>query len=220
MASFTMDLWEVLEHTGDVGLNDYPIFDESYRSTLNKKIIDRYWNREIGLETIDQFQWNMRRKMNEIMPYYNELYKSARITYDPLTTINMETLGSGTTESEAESKSEGTTKSATDANGVTVSSTYPQSQLDNNDTGNYADNGVESKNTGTQDNSASEDRNDTAKGKSTASSTTKGYQGSPASLIMEFRRAILNVDLMILTDVNELFMSVLNTDNEFFANGF
>lgn len=219
MASFTMDLWEVLEYTDDIGLGDYPIFDESYRETLNQKIIRRYWNREIGLETIDQFQWNMRRKMHEIMPYYNEMYKSQQIKFDPLSTINIETLGSGTNENTSDSKSTGNTSSETSADGLTVSSSYPQSQLDNNDTGNYADSGVETKQGGKQSNTADETRADKASGKSTASSSTKGYQGSPATLIMEYRRAILNIDLMIISDVNELFMSILNTDTEFFTNG-
>ena len=57
-----------------LGLSEYPIFDEDYRSALNDKIIDHFYFREIGFETAAQFQWYMRRTMNEIMPKYNMLY--------------------------------------------------------------------------------------------------------------------------------------------------
>lgn len=58
-----------------IGLSKYPIFDESYRSRLNDKIIDHYFFREIGQETAAQFAQMMKRTMQEIMPKYNRLYK-------------------------------------------------------------------------------------------------------------------------------------------------
>jgi hypothetical protein len=33
---------------GNIGLGYYPIFDETYRDDLTGKIVDHYWNREIG----------------------------------------------------------------------------------------------------------------------------------------------------------------------------
>ena len=50
-----------------IGLSTYPIFDEEYRTQLNNKIIDHFYFREIGMETVDNFAWFLRRKMNEIM---------------------------------------------------------------------------------------------------------------------------------------------------------
>ena len=72
-----------------LGLNDYPIFDESYRKELNDRIIRRYYFREIGLETLQLFAWYMRAKMFEIMPYYNRLYKSTLLEIDPLADVSM-----------------------------------------------------------------------------------------------------------------------------------
>lgn len=68
-----------------LGLDDYPIFDETYRSTLNDKIIRHYYFKEIGFETIGQFAWFMRATMNERMPYFNQLYESQNLVTDPLT---------------------------------------------------------------------------------------------------------------------------------------
>ena len=96
MSAFTIPLKSVIELTGgDIGLDSYPIFEESYREGLNQKIIDHYWNREIGIENVEMFRFNLRRKMNEIMPYFNQLYESTRFEYDPLTTIDITTVTDG-----------------------------------------------------------------------------------------------------------------------------
>lgn len=66
---------------------DYPIFDEAYRGILEKKIIRHYYTREIGAETFGLFQLYLSDKMNEIMPYYNQLYASELLSKNisPLT---------------------------------------------------------------------------------------------------------------------------------------
>lgn len=61
----------------------YPIFDESYREELNKKILRHYYTREIGYETVGLWKFKLNTKMCEIMPYYNQLYKSAQLEFDP-----------------------------------------------------------------------------------------------------------------------------------------
>ena len=68
-----------------LGLNDYPIFDENYRSLLNDKIIRHFYFREIGFETAAQFAWYLRRTMHENMPYFNQLYSSLNLITDPIT---------------------------------------------------------------------------------------------------------------------------------------
>ena len=68
-----------------LGLSDYPIFDETYRSQLNDKIIRHFYFREIGFETLAQFRFYMRRTMHENMPYFNQLYKSLNLITDPIT---------------------------------------------------------------------------------------------------------------------------------------
>lgn len=68
-----------------LGLDKYPIFDESYRAQLNDKIIKHFYFREIGFETLAQFRWYMARTMNENMPYFNQLYESLNLIDDPIT---------------------------------------------------------------------------------------------------------------------------------------
>ena len=55
---------------------EYPIFDEEYRELLEKKILRHYYTREICEETVGLWKLRLQDKMNLIMPYYNQMYKS------------------------------------------------------------------------------------------------------------------------------------------------
>lgn len=72
-----------------IGLDEYPIFEESYRSKLNNKIIEHYYFKEIGTDTLGRFRWYMRTTMNEIMPYFNALYEAQNSITDPMTNRNL-----------------------------------------------------------------------------------------------------------------------------------
>ena len=78
--------------TGDIGLSNYPLFEESYRERLNGLILGRYANREIGLETVGMFRFALRHHMLLHMPTMNLLYESTRLEFDPLHTIDIRTL--------------------------------------------------------------------------------------------------------------------------------
>lgn len=88
MSRYTVEIRELVENGVDFGLKNYPIWYEEYRETLNKKIIEHYFYREIGFETVGRFIHALNTKMNEIMPYYVELYKTTMLEYDPLEVVN------------------------------------------------------------------------------------------------------------------------------------
>ena len=68
---------------------DFPIFDETYRTPLEIKILKHFYTREIGFETFGLFQLNLDTLLNELMPYYNELYKSALYEFNPLYNVDI-----------------------------------------------------------------------------------------------------------------------------------
>ena len=68
-------------------------FDEEYRKVLCKKILKHYYTREIGCETVGLWKLWMNTKLEEIMPYYNQLYESELLKFDPLTDTKIETTG-------------------------------------------------------------------------------------------------------------------------------
>lgn len=64
-------------------------FDEAYRSVLCQKILKHYYLREIGAETVGIWMLWMNTRLEEIMPYYNQLYESAKIEFDPMHDVDL-----------------------------------------------------------------------------------------------------------------------------------
>lgn len=109
MSKYTTEVRYICEHfsglSESVGYNDveqviknclpkvfdfnFPIFDESYRSVLETKILRHYYTREIGLETVGLWKLKLNTKLNEIMPFYNQLYKSELIEFNPLYDVEL-----------------------------------------------------------------------------------------------------------------------------------
>ena len=91
-AKYTIHVCDLLKngffenHPGYVHpLADYPIFNESYRDSINTMIIDFFMMWEIGQETETQFYFALKSKMWEIMPRLNVLFRSRDgLQYDPL----------------------------------------------------------------------------------------------------------------------------------------
>ena len=66
-----------------------PFFDESYRSVLCQKILKHYYLREICCETVGIWKLWMNERLETIMPYYNKLYESELIKFEPLNDVNL-----------------------------------------------------------------------------------------------------------------------------------
>lgn len=86
MAVYTVELGTLINRGYPIGLDKYPIFDEGHRAILNNKIIRHYYFREICCDSPERFNFYLETKMDEIMPYYNQLYKSELLEYNPLAT--------------------------------------------------------------------------------------------------------------------------------------
>ncbi len=67
----------------------FPIFDESYRNVLETKILKHYYTREIGLESVGLWKLKLETKLNEIMPFYNQLYKSELLEFNPFYDVDL-----------------------------------------------------------------------------------------------------------------------------------
>lgn len=74
----------------------YPLYDPTHKEELETKIIEHYYVREIGAETPGLFKLYLRRTMREIMPYFNELYRSAALEYNPLHDVDVTRTHEGT----------------------------------------------------------------------------------------------------------------------------
>ena len=85
------DVEDVLNKSWNKIFSDFPIFDEQYRAELCKKILRHYYTREICCETVGRWKLFLSDRMKNIMPYYNQLYKSTLLTIEPLINTKNET---------------------------------------------------------------------------------------------------------------------------------
>lgn len=86
------DIDSVLDKARDKVFDfSFPIFDEAYRVTLENKILKHYYTREIGAETVGLWKHWLNVKLNEIMPYYNKLYLSELIKFNPMYDVDLTT---------------------------------------------------------------------------------------------------------------------------------
>lgn len=196
MAKFTVELGVIIKSGFPLDLQSYPIFDESYREGLNNKIIRHYWFREIGFETAALFRDRLAMTMAEIMPYYNQLYKSQLIAVDPMITHRL-IRELGRTENN-------TGSSNVSADGKTVYSDTPQGLLSIGDIEDelYASNAsIANSNT---DSSASENRS--ANESETYFGNTSGK--SESELLIQYRKTFLNIDLEVINELEPLFMGI------------
>lgn len=69
----------------DSSLNFYNV---DTRNRLLPKILLHYYTREIGFETVGLWKLKLNQKLREILPYYNQLYASEDLEYDPLSNVN------------------------------------------------------------------------------------------------------------------------------------
>lgn len=82
---------QIIHTTHNAVIGEYPIFDEAYRETLNTKILKHYYTREICEETVGLWKLRLNTRMNEIMPYYNKLYKSELLNFNPFYDVDLTT---------------------------------------------------------------------------------------------------------------------------------
>lgn len=103
----------VLDKSWDkIFTTNWEIFDESYRKILCEKILRSYYTREICAETVGLWQLWLDATLCEIMPTYNQLYKTTVYEFNPLYNTNITTTFTKTTRG-TDTKSGSTTNSST-----------------------------------------------------------------------------------------------------------
>lgn len=86
----------------------FPIYDENYRNVLETKIVKHFYTREIGYETVGRWKLALDERLNLIMPYYNERYKSTLFEFNPMYDVDLTTDHSKGNEGKSENTNTGT----------------------------------------------------------------------------------------------------------------
>lgn len=219
MAHYTITIKSLIDNNFDFQLDDYPIFDENYRNTLNQNILYHYYENEIGFETAPLFRFYLKQKLNEIMPYYNELYKVQKKLINEnllLNNVNItENLqGTNTNNTSTSASSQSNSSNSGTSNNKNLFLDTPQGDEYKgsiNDT-NYATNVTFDNNT------SSNTIQDTSSNSGTANvSGTNAYIKSiignngakfNIDVLNDIKNKLMNIDLLIINELNDLFMQI------------
>lgn len=229
---------------------NYELFDESYKAIFEEKIIKHYYSRRICTNNYHQWKLWLDAKLNEILPYYNQLYRSATLELNPLynfmVDVSHQDSGGDTLVGQSSNNKDlsmGTTTQNThnrNKSGVDVTNTEnvnknvnkyndtPQGRLTDIEEGTYLteativdDNGT-GKSTITYGSKNEEAFKEVITGKNIENvngtknetlTTDRQYtehvmgrkDASDADLLIRFRQTFLNIDLMVIDELNELF---------------
>ena len=175
------------------------------KDKLARKIVDHYYMRESGLETIGLFRHFAKVTMQEIMEEYLPLIYSASIKYDPLVNVDFTETFNRTADNTGESNSTSNNSSS----GLVVSSNTPQGQISKQAIlqGKYAtstsanENEAEITDTTTTEGNTTEEYLKRVKGNSGVSATAQ-------KMILQYRENIIAIDRKIIKELNILFMGL------------
>lgn len=188
---------------------DFPIFDENYRNVLERKILLHFYTREIGFETVGLWKLKLKTKLNEIMPYYNKLYNSELLEFNPLYTVDKTIHRGGDGTQENSGKDTTTSDGWTHGNTLDKYSDTPQGTIDNLVEGKYLTNARDTTSEGSYHDTSEMVKGTSIKTINDYTDHITGYESRDASdLLLKFRKTFLNIDMMIINDLDELFMQL------------
>lgn len=210
---------EVLEKSWNkIFTTNCTFFDEAYRSVLCKKILKHYYLREICSETAGIWKLWMNTKLEEIMPYYNQLYKSALLEFDPLKDYSVERTHKRTgTDGKTSSTDTSENSSGTSSNSSTYRELYsdtPQGGLNGLESESYLTSATKRTNEDSSNSSVtSKSGTDYTENVNSTEDYTEKVAGkisgtSYSKMLSDFRETMLNIDMKVINEFEELFFGL------------
>lgn len=115
----TLELRELIESGVDPWDFEYDGYYEGEEKTaFEKKVIDHFYFRQIGQETVGRFLHYFRSRIREVMPYYKSLYKSIQLMEsieNPFGNVDITETFEEETEGTSTGSSSGTSTSSSSA---------------------------------------------------------------------------------------------------------
>lgn len=209
---------EVENFFKDYNLNDYltseqietiTTFGVWSKDKLARKIVDHYYMRESGFETIGLFKHYAKVTMQELMEKYLPLIYSASIEYDPLINVDYTETFNRTADTTNEGQSNST--SSNNSSSIGINSDTPQGQINKTTIlqGKYA-----SSTAGSENESSIEDETTTTSSSNNEEEYTKRIRGNSGvsataqKMIEQYRQNIIAIDSEIIKELNILFMGL------------
>ena len=179
------------------------------KDKLAKKIVDHYYMREIGFETIGLFQHYAKTTMNEIMEEYLPLIYSSSIEYNPL--VNVDYTETFTRNENIENNGTSDSTSSSNASSLGVNSDTPQGQISKQAilTGTYASStGANENESEVTSNSSNNTNSNTDESYTKNVKGNSGVSATAQKMIEQYRNNIRALDREIIDKLNILFMGL------------
>lgn len=180
----------------------YPLFDQSYKSVIETKILRHFYTREIGAETVGLWKHLLCRKLNEIMPYYNKLYQSELLEFNPFydTDLTRDHTKDGSGTNSTETTSEGNSDEWVYRNDTPQGGIQGLQSLEYLSSADHSTGDIDNTINVAGDYTDTESYLEHVKG--------KGGGASYSSMLQEYRDTFLNIDMMIIDELEPLFMGL------------
>ena len=207
MSKYTLELNQIANSV-DFTLFDfeYNLYDNELKSVFEKKFIDHFYFHEIGLTPIARFKKALQIKLNDIYPYYKQLYQTELRTADIDFMLNKDLKEQYTRELTGNSSVNQSSTSTTNDTSLNINNDTPQNKIDD------LDQFMTSASKNTDNSTMSSNGTNSAENNSTEtySLVSQGNIGvtSSAELLEKWRNVLINIDQMIFEECNDLFMLI------------
>lgn len=202
----------------DLGLRDYPIFDENYREHLNQRIYDHFVYRRIAADTPQLFVFYLNRLMRENMPAYNAIYKALlKQDFDPFDTTVTDagghTKGKSDSASNTTQSSTGNTTGSSESTSTSILSDTPATFMNDPTEPRYMSQLTQNKSTGSNKGTSKNDATDSTTSRSNSLSDyinhlkgRSGYFGSNVTNMLT--SGFMNTDRMVCEMLEPCFIQL------------
>lgn len=211
MANYTLELRQISESRNlKVFDFEYSFYSEEHRKEFEDKFINYYFFHEIGVETVQRFKHNLKTKLNEIMPYYSQLYESEMKAKDINFLLNKDLKETFIREQNNTNNMTG--DSLNKVNGVD-NTDYKESNVGNGNASLSLDSLTSINQNNNNFNNTNTSNSNVVNNGNEREETTLVSQGnigitSSAELLQKWRDIMINIDQMILKECRDLFMTI------------
>lgn len=202
VTQITLELGKLLKTNFELFDFEYQFDDQQFKEEIEQAVIDYYYFYEIGQATPEVFKHKFRARWLRMISYYNELYNTTLLDYDPLSNYKMSETLEELAKNSQQTDSKADAQATTEGEGNT--SDYPQQPIANGD---YLAGATNSKNeTNTTDNT---NTNTTAESNRDYTKTIEGITGiTYPELIQQQRSSIIRIKDMMIEELKPCFLLV------------
>jgi hypothetical protein len=223
MAEVTAELGALIQRTNfELFDFDYQVDDPNFKQEIEERVLDFYYDYEIGFATPDKFKRKFKARFLRAISYYNKLYNTTLLSYNPLINSKMsealEQLSTATSNTTVEGSlsQDSTTNTDQTATGDsnTKASDYPQQPIAGGEFLNgesTTNNNSQTDSTTTATGTSTNNDTSTTSGENSTNyqKTIEGLTGTTyQELIQLERETIIRIPNMIIAELKPCFILV------------